>query len=102
MLGIVLIAGGRDKDSDFSRLKERIKEKVKALILIGEAADKMEKALQGIPMIRAASLEQAVFEARRSAVDGDVVLLSPACASFDMFRDFMDRGEQFKKIVGAL
>jgi UDP-N-acetylmuramoylalanine--D-glutamate ligase len=99
---IVLIAGGRDKDSDFTQLNERLREKVKTVILIGEAADKMEHAFQGIHVVRAGSLKEAVHEARRIAVSGDVVLLSPACASFDMFRDFMDRGDQFINLVRAL
>jgi UDP-N-acetylmuramoylalanine--D-glutamate ligase len=99
---VVLIAGGRDKDSDFTQLNERLREKVKIVILIGEAADKMVRAFQGIHLVRAGSLKEAVQEARRIAVSGDVVLLSPACASFDMFRDFMDRGDQFINLVRAL
>jgi UDP-N-acetylmuramoylalanine--D-glutamate ligase len=99
---IVLIAGGRDKNSDFTLLNERLREKVKAVILIGEAADKMARAFQGVHLVRAGSLKEAVDEGRRIAVSGDVVLLSPACASFDMFRDFMDRGDQFTHLVRAL
>jgi UDP-N-acetylmuramoylalanine--D-glutamate ligase len=99
---VVLIAGGRDKDSDFTQLNERLREKVKTVILIGEAADKMARSFQGVRLVRAGSLEEAVHEARRVAVPGDVVLLSPACASFDMFRDFMDRGDQFINLVRAL
>ncbi len=99
----VLIAGGRDKDSDFTFLRERIHEKVRAIVLIGEAADKMEKAFRGIkPMVRAGAFDEAVRTARKRAEPGDVVLLSPACASFDMFRNFEDRGDQFRVLVEAL
>ncbi len=100
---IVLIAGGRDKDSDFTALRERIREKTRAIVLIGEAADKMENAFSGLkPMVRARSLEEAVLRARELAHHGDVVLLSPACASFDMFRNFEDRGDQFRRLVNGL
>jgi UDP-N-acetylmuramoylalanine--D-glutamate ligase len=99
---VILIAGGHDKDSDFSQLHKRIQEKVKMLILIGEAAKKMADAFQDVPSVTMNSLEEAVCEAHRIAVFGDVVLLSPACASFDMFRDFNDRGDRFKNLVRAL
>jgi len=100
---IILIAGGRDKDSDFTSLRERIKEKVRRIILIGEAADKMEKAFKDLkPMLRASSLKEAVGKAHELAKAGDVVLLSPGCASFDMFRNFEDRGEQFKALIKEL
>ena len=67
---------------------------------MGEAADKMEKTFQGVcPLKRASSLQEAVFKARSLAQAGDTVLLSPGCASFDMFENFEDRGDQFKKIV---
>ncbi|MCJ7813512.1 UDP-N-acetylmuramoyl-L-alanine--D-glutamate ligase, partial [bacterium] len=100
---IVLIAGGRDKHSDFTFLRKRIQEKTRGLVLIGESADKMEQALLGLkPIVKAKSLEEAVVKARDMARIGDVVLLSPACASFDMFKDFEDRGEQFKKYVNQL
>jgi len=100
---VVLIAGGRDKDSDFSVLKTMVKKHVKKLILIGEAAEKMEKVLGSeTDFARAASMEEAVNIASVSAKRGDVVLLSPACASFDMFRNFEDRGEVFKHLVEKL
>jgi UDP-N-acetylmuramoylalanine--D-glutamate ligase len=100
---VVLIAGGRDKDQDFSVLRERISEKVRCVVLIGEAADKMEKAFAGVkPISRAGSFEEAIRMARSQARQGDVVLLSPACASFDMFRNFEDRGDQFRTLVRAL
>lgn len=100
---VVLIAGGRDKAGDFSQLRELVRERVKALILIGEAREKIRKALGDITeTLMAKELREAVEISRRKAVQGDVILLSPACASFDMFEDFEDRGRQFKKIVREL
>ncbi|MBA4372389.1 MAG: UDP-N-acetylmuramoyl-L-alanine--D-glutamate ligase [Thermodesulfovibrio sp.] len=97
---VVLIAGGRDKSGDFTVLREIVQQKVKSVILIGEAAEKIGKALGNtVPLISAASLADAVLRASRLAESGDVVLLSPACTSFDMFRDFEDRGRQFKQLV---
>lgn len=97
---VVLIAGGRDKDSDFSILKPLVKDKVKALILIGEARDKIRKAVGGVTEVFVENdFKSAVLRAKSVAAAGDVVLLSPACASFDMFKDFEDRGRQFKKLV---
>ncbi|MCC7202701.1 MAG: UDP-N-acetylmuramoyl-L-alanine--D-glutamate ligase [Nitrospirae bacterium] len=100
---LLLIAGGRDKGSDFSPLRPLIKERVKRLILIGEASRKIAKDAAGLTETSfASSLEEAVSMAQGSAVKGDVVLLSPACASFDMFRNFEDRGNKFKEIVWRL
>jgi UDP-N-acetylmuramoylalanine--D-glutamate ligase len=100
---VVLIAGGRDKAGDFSALRDLVARKVRALVLIGEAAGKMRDALGGLTKtIMAKDLRDAVEAAHGAAQKGDVVLLSPACASFDMFRDFEDRGRQFKKIVEDL
>jgi len=100
---VVLIAGGRDKDSDFSELAPLVREKVKALVLIGEARDKIKKALGDVVMTYMEDdFSAAIFRAKEIASRGDVVLLSPACASFDMFRDFEDRGRQFKKVVMGL
>ncbi|MEW6002120.1 MAG: UDP-N-acetylmuramoyl-L-alanine--D-glutamate ligase [Nitrospirota bacterium] len=97
---IILIAGGRDKAGDFSQLRQLVKERIKALVLIGEATEKIQKALGYLTTtFKAADLRDAVNMASSLAVEGDVVLLSPACASFDMFIDFEDRGRQFKKIV---
>jgi UDP-N-acetylmuramoylalanine--D-glutamate ligase len=97
---VILIAGGRDKDSNFQLLKSRIKEKVKEIILLGEAAEKMAEIFQGIrPVVIVSSLKDAVIMAQKKAEPGDVVLLSPACASFDMFENFEDRGNQYKKLV---
>lgn len=97
---IILIAGGRDKSGDFTRLAALIKKKVKALILIGEAAEKMQMALAGSAKTTLApDLKVALNIAKGIACRGDIVLLSPACASFDMFRDFEDRGRHFKEFV---
>lgn len=104
MLGkIVLIAGGQGKGADFSELREPVSRYVRMVVLIGEDASKIQQALLNVvPIIQAASLEDAVNLARHEAQRGDVVLLSPACASLDMFRDFNHRGEVFAEAVNAL
>jgi UDP-N-acetylmuramoylalanine--D-glutamate ligase len=101
---IILIMGGRDKDSDFGFLKEYVQKKVKALILIGEAREKIKKALRdSVRLIFVEDdLRSALFRSMEIAKGGEIVLLSPGCASFDMFRDFEDRGRQFKKLVMEL
>lgn len=100
---VVLIAGGLDKGADFAPLVSPVKERVKAAILIGKAREKLHAILDGVcPIQRVASLEAALEAAARMAVSGDVVLLSPACASFDMFRDFEERGRVFKTLVHQL
>jgi UDP-N-acetylmuramoylalanine--D-glutamate ligase len=100
---VLLIAGGRDKAGDFSALRDLVARKVKALVLIGEAAEKIKDALSDVTdTVMAGDLRDAVKICSEKAAAGDVVLLSPACASFDMFRDFEDRGRQFKKIVMEL
>ena len=100
---IWLIAGGRDKGGDFSRLTEAIRRRVKHVVLIGEAAPLLKAAWAGATTIsEAESLRGAVEWAAREAAAGDVVLMSPACASFDMFQDYQDRGRQFKSAVQSL
>lgn len=100
---VILIAGGRDKGSDFTPLRPVVEGRVRALVLIGEAREKIAKALAGTaPVHTAGSMEEAVRRAAGLAGPGDVVLLSPACASFDMFRDFEDRGRAFKEAVRSL
>jgi UDP-N-acetylmuramoylalanine--D-glutamate ligase len=100
---IWLIAGGRDKGGDFSRLEQVIRERVKRLILIGEAAPRIQAAVGNFDRFcHAATLREAVELAAGEAQPGDVVLLSPACASFDMFMDYQDRGRQFKSFVQGL
>lgn len=100
---IWLIAGGRDKGGDFSRLAQMVSRRVTRVILIGEAAPLLRQAWEGVArMTEAATLRDAVDLAAQGATQGDVVLLSPACASFDMFADYQDRGRQFKALVHAL
>jgi UDP-N-acetylmuramoylalanine--D-glutamate ligase len=100
---IVLIAGGKDKGNDYSPLFGPVREKVRAMILIGTAAPKMLKEFSDkTKCVMATSMEDAVAKARREAKKGDVVLLSPACASFDMFQDYEHRGHEFKRLVMEL
>jgi len=100
---VILIAGGRDKGSDFTVLKGLIEEKVRAVVLIGEAKTKIRIQLLGSAPIREAQdLEGAVNLSFNLASEGDAVLLSPMCASFDMFKNFEERGGRFKKAVMAL
>ena len=97
---VILIAGGRDKDSDFSLLNHLIRERVKALVLIGETRDRLADIWQGLaPAYLADDMDAAVARARTLAEPGDVVLLSPACASFDMYRDYVHRGQTFQQAV---
>ena len=100
---VILIMGGRDKGANFSVLRSVIKEKVKELILIGEAKEKIEEELSGIcPMVEADALPSAVRYAFDDAKAGDSVLLSPGCTSFDQFKSFEERGEVFKREVEKL
>jgi UDP-N-acetylmuramoylalanine--D-glutamate ligase len=96
---VVLIAGGRDKEQDFRPLGPLVRERVALLILIGEAAENLERQWNGLSVVRADSLKDAVAIGVRRARPGQVVLLSPACASFDMFRNYEDRGDQFRDLV---
>lgn len=100
---IVLIAGGKDKGGDFGKLRDVVARRVKRLVLIGEAAPLIQQMLEGLkPISHASSFRDAVEVAAQSARSGEVVLLSPACASFDMFADYQDRGRQFKVLVNGL
>ena len=100
---IILIAGGQGKGADFSTLRTPVAEYVRSTVLMGEDAQQMAQALTDIvPVLRVSSLDDAVSVARLEAKPGDVVLLSPACASFDMFRDFNHRGEAFAALVNRL
>ena len=97
---LVLIAGGDGKGQDFAPLAGAFRDKVRCCILIGRDADQLATALAGSCAIEyARSLEQAVAVARRVAQRGDIVMLSPACASLDMFRDYVHRGEAFRDAV---
>ncbi|MBJ9986471.1 UDP-N-acetylmuramoyl-L-alanine--D-glutamate ligase [Acinetobacter sp. S40] len=100
---VVVILGGQGKGQDFSLLKDSVAKYVKAAILIGEDAPILDTALQGATeLIHAQSLKQAVELAQEKTTEHDVVLLSPACASFDMFKGYPDRGHQFVACVNAL
>ena len=97
---IILIAGGKDKKGELIPLRELIQSRVKRLILIGEAKERMGRELGGLTdMVMAKDLEEAVTIAYQSAKRGEVVLLSPACSSFDMFKDYKERGKVFKEAV---
>jgi UDP-N-acetylmuramoylalanine--D-glutamate ligase len=100
---LVWIAGGRDKGLDFHDLADAAQGRVRAAVLIGEAAGKLQAALAGrVPVHDAGTLTRAVGLAAQLAQPGDVVLLAPACASFDQYRDFEQRGEHFRALVGEL
>jgi len=101
---VILILGGREKGCSFEWLGPLVAERVKLLILLGEAAEKIRRDLTGtaVPTKTVATLQDAVGEARRFAVAGDVVLLSPGCASFDMFSDYRERGNVYKAVVRGL
>jgi UDP-N-acetylmuramoylalanine--D-glutamate ligase len=100
---VILIAGGKDKGGDYSPLTDLIRERVKHLILIGEARERMARQLRkAAPITLADSLEGAVEGAQALATPQDIVLLSPACSSFDMFRDYVDRGNTFNAVVRRL
>lgn len=100
---VILIAGGKDKGGDFRSLKLIFKEKVKHLVLIGETKNKFRQILNGsFSYEDAEDMEDAVTRAVEKAQPGDVVLLSPGCASFDMFKDYVERGNRFKDIVNRL
>lgn len=103
---IILIAGGYDKNLDYTVIGKPIVENCKAVVLLGQTADKIEEAVRLVnkdfPIYRCNSLEETIRTAENIAIKGDVVLFSPASASFDMFKNFAERGEIFKKLVGEL
>ncbi len=100
---VVLIAGGRDKGSDYSLLREVVREKVKYLILIGEAAGLMQSALgEEVATATVTTMAEAVKRAQTVAVSGDLVLLAPGCASYDMFSGYEERGRVFAECVQSL
>jgi UDP-N-acetylmuramoylalanine--D-glutamate ligase len=101
--GIHLILGGKDKDSDYGTMAELLKERVKAVYTIGSAAEKIERQLHGVvKMVAAGTMQTAVTEAAKAAAAGDVVLLSPACSSFDQFENYEHRGRVFRQLVDEL
>jgi UDP-N-acetylmuramoylalanine--D-glutamate ligase len=100
---ILVILGGKDKDSDYTQLRNALREKAVLALLIGAAADKIEKQIEGsVAIRRSGTLEGAVGAAFRAAHKGDVVLLAPACASFDQFENYEHRGRVFKELVRRL
>jgi len=100
---VVLLLGGRDKEGDFETLVPLIQERVRALVLFGEAREKIHTLIGGVVKTRlTATMKEAVATARELASPGDVVLLSPGCASFDEFTDYKERGRIFQELVKAL
>jgi UDP-N-acetylmuramoylalanine--D-glutamate ligase len=100
---IHLILGGKDKGSDYSVLNDLLRQRVKRVYTIGAAAAKIESQIRGTAIIiHAETLENAIKRASESAQPGDIVLLAPACASFDQFRSYEHRGKVFKEVVKAL
>lgn len=99
---IILVAGGKDKGCDYRRLTPLLNEKVRGIVLLGEAAERIEKVSGFKPCYRTSSLEEAVLTAYQIASVGDTVLFSPACSSFDMFKNYEERGRMFKEIVRRL
>ncbi len=101
---VILVAGGRDKGNDYGPLQRLVAEKVKGIVAIGEGAEAVEAELgpHTDKTARADSMEEAIQYAQLMAEPGDTVLLSPACASFDMFDNYEDRGDTFKRLVHAL
>ncbi len=98
-----LILGGKDKDSDYSQLNELLRQRVKRVYTIGSAAEKIESQIKGATDIdHAETLETALKHAAAAAQAGDIVLLAPACASFDQFRNYEHRGQVFKEVVQGL
>ena len=100
---LVLIAGGRGKGGDYSELRAAVAERVSTLITIGEDGPRIEEAFAGaVASLRAIGMDDAVAKAAEAAREGGIVLLSPACASFDMYSNFEERGRDFKRAVEAL
>jgi len=101
--GIHLILGGKDKDSDYTLMADMLRARVKAVYTIGSAAEKIERQLNGVvKMVAAGTLQTAVAEAAKAAAAGDVVLLAPACSSFDQFDNYEHRGRMFRQFVNEL
>jgi len=98
----VLIAGGKDKGFEFDDIAPLVKERVRSTVLIGEMKDRIAASWAATPSRKAATLEEAVAVARAVAQPGDTVLFSPGTSSFDMFRNYGERGNQFKNAVNAL
>ncbi len=100
---IILIAGGKDKNSDFTPLQDLVRSRVKILILLGEAKEKLNRAIgDHSETFLVGTFEEAVLLAFQKSRAGDIILLSPGCASYDMFRNYEERGDYFKKLVNQL
>jgi len=99
---IHLILGGKDKGSDYTVLNDLIRQRVKRIYTIGAAAAKIESQVKGAEIVHAETLENAIRKAHSAAKSGDIVLLAPACASFDQFKSYEHRGKVFKEIVRSL
>jgi len=99
---IHLILGGKDKGSDYSVLNDLLRQRVKRVYTIGAAAEKIESQIKNVEVVHAETLENALRKANAVAQAGDVVLLAPACASFDQFKNYEQRGQVFKEVVRAL
>ncbi|MEG1971685.1 MAG: UDP-N-acetylmuramoyl-L-alanine--D-glutamate ligase, partial [Oscillospiraceae bacterium] len=107
---LIVIAGGYDKLIPFTTLAKPLAQRAKVLILMGATANKIREAVTSVPEYSPSTLEiidvndmaEAVNKAREKAADGDVVTLSPACASFDCYQNFEERGEHFRKLVKEL
>lgn len=100
---VVLIAGGRDKGGDYGSVRELVKDKVKTMVLIGEAGEKIKSAFASVvPVVMAGSMKDAVKISASLAAGGESVLLSPMCSSFDMFSSYKERGEVFQREVREL
>lgn len=100
---LILILGGKDKGNDYTQIEKEVKEHVKHIIAIGDSRQKVYDFFKDmLPVTVAMNMEDAVIKAKQNAVTNDVVLLSPACASFDMFDNYEHRGRVFKEIVGTL
>lgn len=100
--GVILILGGRTKGDDYTRLLPTVKERVKHLVLIGESSGEFARIFAEIPASMAGDMDEALIRAMGASVEGDVILLSPACASYDMFRNFEERGEAFRESFDRL
>ena len=101
---VVLILGGKDKGNDYSEIEPLVRDKVKAIVAMGVHNEKILEFFEGkVPVIRDThTLHDAISACASLATEGDIVLLSPCCASFDLFKSYEDRGEQFKAAVRKL
>jgi UDP-N-acetylmuramoylalanine--D-glutamate ligase len=101
---VILIAGGVDKGNDYSQIEDLVKNKVKGIIVLSKSFEKLKDYFSGmVPQIYTTQdVQDAVNKAQEWSIPGDVVLLSPACASFDLFRNYEDRGDKFKAAVRNL